>query len=124
MRAYAVGMYTNDSQVKMCQMCRKPSAYVDGVEIANFGMELPQLHLCLCRNCSSRYRQLRDSDKEGFKEKMRAALLGLDIQAAADSYEIILKKDASLSFTQTHIAEIQTLLRLMDEYGLPDAAGG
>lgn len=119
-RAYAVGMYTNDSQVKMCQMCRKPSDYVDAVEIANYGMELPQMHLCLCANCSRRYKQLRDSDKEGFKQKMKAALLGLDIKEEGDSYEIILEQDISVFFTQTHIAEIQALFQLIEEYGLPN----
>lgn len=118
-RAYAVGMYTNDGQVKMCQMCKKSSDYVDAVEIANYGMELPQMHLCLCVNCSRKYKELRDSDKEDFKQKMKVALLGLDIEEEKDSYEIILKQDTSVFFTQTHIAEIQTLLRLIDEYGLP-----
>lgn len=122
-RAYAVGMYTNDSQVKLCQMCKKPADFVDAIEIANFGMELSQMHLCLCRNCSGRYKQLRDSDKEGFLLQMKKALLNLDIQEEADRYEIILKQDVSLSFTQTHIAEIQTLLRLIDEYGLPNETG-
>lgn len=51
---------------------------------------------------------------------MKTALLGLDIQEEEDNYEIILNQDASLYFTQTHIAEIQTLLRLIDEYGLPN----
>lgn len=119
-RAYAIGMYTNEGQVKLCQMCRKPADFVDAVEIANYGMELPQMHLCLCGNCSSRYKQLRDADKEGFKQKMKAALLGLDIEEEEDSYEIVLNSDATLYFTQTHIAEIQTLLRLIDEYGLPN----
>lgn len=119
-RAYAIGMYTNDSQVKMCQMCKKPSDYVDAVEIANYGMELPQMHLCLCANCSRRYKELRDSDKEDFKQKMKVALLGLDTGEDEDSYEIMLKQDISVSFTQTHIAEIQILLRLIDKYGLPN----
>lgn len=119
-RAYAIGMYTNEGQVKLCQMCKKPSDYVDAVEIANYGIELPQMHLCLCRNCSSRYKQIRDSDKEGFKQKMKAALLGLDIEEEEDSYEIVLNSDSALYFTQTHIAEIQTLLSLIDKYGLPN----
>ena len=119
-RAYAVEMYTNDSQVKLCQMCKKPADFVDAVEIANFGMELPQMHLCLCGNCSRRYKQLRDSDKNVFKQKIKAALLAPDIEKEEDSYEIILKSSVSLYFTQTHIAEIQTLLRLIDKYGLPN----
>lgn len=119
-RAYAVGMYTNDGQVKMCQMCKQPSDYVDAIEIANYGMELPQMHLCLCGNCSSKYKHLRDFGKEGFKQKIKMALLGLDIEDEEDSYKIILNQDTSVFFTQTHIAEIQTLLRLIDEYGLPN----
>ena len=68
----------------------------------------------------SRYKELRDSDKEDFRQKMKVALLGLEIEEEEDSYEIILKQDTSVFFTQTHIAEIQTLLRLIDEYGLPN----
>lgn len=119
-RAYTMGMYTNKGQVKLCQMCKKPADYADAVEIANYGMELPQMHLCLCKNCSSRYKQLRDSDKEEFRQKMKEALLGLDIEEEEDSYEIVLNSEATLYFTQTHIAEIQILFRLIDEYGLPN----
>lgn len=118
--AYAVGMYTNKSQVKLCQMCKKPSDFVEAVEIANYGIELSQMHLCLCRNCGSRYKQFRESDKEGFKQKMKAELLGLNVEEEEESYEIVLDSEVTLYFTQTHIAEIQVLLRLIDEYGLPN----
>lgn len=51
---------------------------------------------------------------------MKEAFLDLDVEEEEDSYEIVLNSEATLFFTQTHTAEIQELLRLIDEYGLPN----
>jgi len=37
-----------------------------------------------------------------------------------EEFEIEIKPDCTIAFTQTHILEIQTLLGLIDEYGLPN----
>lgn len=116
-----MGMYQNDSDTLICQMCKKPAPYVDVTEIANYGIEMPQLNLCLCRNCSTRYKQFRDSNKERFKIAMTRALREIDISSPEESYEIALSSDTSIFFTQTHLAEVKEILSLLDEYGLPGA---
>lgn len=120
-RAYVTGMYMNDSHVKICQMCRKPSTRVTATEIANFGIELPQLNLCLCHNCSAEYKAFREGKKEAFKEAIKVAICSLSFEENSEEYEIQLGADKSLYFTETHVAEIQTILGLLSEYGVPNA---
>ena len=62
---------------------------------------------------------LRDGNKEEFKKQIRAALLSIDIEEYSDDYSIQFNEDTTLYFTQTHIAEIQEILRLLAEYGAP-----
>lgn len=120
MRSYAIGMYTNESNAHICQICKKPADFVEVVELANFGLELPQMHLCLCKNCASKYKSIRDNCKEDYKKQLRQAILAIDLDNANDEFEIRLNDDTTVSFTQTHLAEIQTLIMLIDEYGLPN----
>ena len=80
---------------------------------------MPQLNLCLCRECSAKYHAMRDGNKEEFKKQIRAALLSIDIEEYSDDYSIQFNEDTTLYFTQTHIAEIQEILRLLAEYGAP-----
>lgn len=101
-------------------MCREPAQYVEAVEIANFGLELPQMHLCLCKNCASKYKAIRDNHKEEYRRQVQQAIISMDLENADEEYEIGLSNDISIVFTQTHLVEIQTLLMLIDEYGLPD----
>ena len=119
-RAYVTGMYSNDSHVKICQMCKKPSSQVYVTELANYRIELPQMNLCLCPNCFGHYKSLRDNKKESFKEAMKVAMLSLNIEENSDEYEIQLNSDTFLYFTETHVAEIQTILGLISEYGVPN----
>jgi len=119
MRSYVIGMYTNESNAHICQICREPAQFVEAVEIANFGLELPQMHLCLCKNCASKYKSIRDNHKDDYKEKVHKAIVSMDIESA-EEFEIGINTDIMVSFTQTHLAEVQTLLMLIDEYGLPD----
>ena len=118
-RAYALGMYQNESDTQICQMCKKPASYIDVTEIANYGIEMPQLNLCLCRNCSSRYKQFRDGNKERFRVAMTEALCNIDIGNPAENYEISLSTDCSVFFTQTHLAEIKEILSLLERFGIP-----
>ena len=118
--AYVKGMYQNESEVLICQMCKKPADFVDVTEIANFGIELPQLHLCLCRNCASKYKMFRDVNKDRFKDSIRQAIQTLEITSISDDeYEVGINGDTSLFFTQTHVAEIQTIFELLSEFGVP-----
>ena len=118
-RAYVTGMYLNDSHIKICQMCKQPSSQVYVTEIANYGIELPQMNLCLCPTCAGKYKSLRDKNKEKFKDAMKVAICSLNIDENSEEYEIQLGADLSLYFTETHVAEIQTILGLLSEYGVP-----
>ena len=120
MRSYAIGMYTNESNAHICQICKEPAQFVEVVEIANFGLELPQMHLCLCKNCASKYKAIRDNHKDDYKTKIHEAIISMDLESADEEFEIGVNADVSVAFTQTHLAEVQILLRLIDEYGLPD----
>ncbi|MCB5288467.1 MAG: hypothetical protein LHW64_11805, partial [Candidatus Cloacimonetes bacterium] len=119
-KAYATGMYTNDSDVKICQMCKEPIGQAEVVEIANFGIELEQLNLCLCRNCAGKYKSLRDKKKVEFKKNIKSAIQQLNVDDDDQEYVIKFSSDLELDFTQIHVAEIQVIFSLLDEYGLPN----
>jgi hypothetical protein len=112
-------MYTNSSDVKICQACKQPIANIQVDQIANYGIEMPQLNLCMCNNCAAQYKAVRDGDKEVFRERMKNSILGLDISAEENEYIIQINADMSLHFTQTHVAELQEIFRLLNEYGVP-----
>jgi hypothetical protein len=118
-RAYAIGMYTNSSGVKICQACKQSSDNIQVDQIANYGIEMPQLNLCMCNNCAAKYKAVRDGNKDIFGDKMRNAILSLDISAYENECVIQINADLSLHFTQTHVAELQEIFRLLDEYGVP-----
>lgn len=120
MHAYVFGMYMNESNIDICQMCKEPAQFVEATEIANFGIELPQFHLCLCKNCASRYKAIRDSQKDRFKKEIHKLIISMDVEGEDELYEIGLNSECSIAFTQIHLAEVQILLSLIDEYGLPD----
>lgn len=122
-RSYVTGMYTNEGKMKLCQICMEPSDNIEATEIANYGMELSQMNLCLCTNCARNYKNIRDVNKEDFKKKMKEAIKGLDSREDADTYDVILDDNMTIHFTQTHLMEIQTLFQLIDEYGLPGSVG-
>jgi len=119
-RAYTIGMYTNDSNVRICQICREPIEFVEVTAIANYGIEMNQLNLCFCRNCASKYKMFRDHNKDSFKNEMKKAIYNLDIANNYGEYEIELNSETSIYFTQTHVAEIQEIFKLQDEYGISE----
>jgi hypothetical protein len=123
-RSYAMGMYTNESNVRVCQMCKEPIEQVEVTAIANFGIEMNQLNLCLCRNCAGKYKMLRDRNKEIFKNEIKEEILCWDVDdeyscGENGEYEIAIDLENSLNFTQTHLAEVQTIFKLLEKYGLP-----
>lgn len=118
-RAYTKGMYMNGDGINICQICRKPSRNVEAIEISNFGIELPQLNLSLCPDCARKYKNLRDVHKGEFRQDIAEAIRNLDINGDQEDYEIEIAPETTLHFTQTHIAEVKTILSLLDEYGVP-----
>lgn len=117
-RAYTMGMYTNDSNVCICQMCKQPSQLIDATEISNYGIEMSQLNLCLCPNCSRKYKLIRNHNKESFREQIKQAVKRIDIGIEVDEYELQINSEMSLFFTQTHVAELQTIFQLLEMYGI------
>ena len=123
-RSYAMGMYTNESNVRICQMCKEPIEQVEVTAIANYGIEMNQLNLCLCRNCAGKYKMLRDKNKDVFKNEILEEILCWDIDdeyayGENGEYEIAIDSENSIYFTQTHLAEVQTIFMLLDKYGVP-----
>jgi hypothetical protein len=121
-RSYAIGMYTNESNVIICQLCKEPMEQAEVTSISNYGIEMNQLNLCLCRNCAGKYKMLRDHNKDAFKQEIKKAICYLDTddERGYGEYEVELNSENSIYFTQTHLAEIQTIFELLDEYGLPE----
>lgn len=125
-RAYSHGMYENEGGAYICQMCKSGLPVANNhilseiTEIANFGIEMPQMNLCLCKNCAARYKQFRDGNKEQFRNEMKKAIREIDVSIPDDEYKIILSPDASVCFTQTHLAEVKEILSLLDQYGVPN----
>lgn len=119
-KAYTIGMYTNDSNIQICQICKEPIEFPEITAIANYGIEMNQLNLCLCKNCASKYKMFRDHNKDSFKNEIQKAICNLDIDNNYGEYEIELSSEISIYFTQTHIAEIQEIFKLLYEYGIPE----
>ena len=118
-REYSLGMYTNESNTQICQICKKRAIHPEAIELSNFGIEMPQLHICLCKDCASEYKRERDNNKDHFKTKISNKIRHINISSQADSYDIEITKKITVSFTQTHIAEIKEILDLIDRHGLP-----
>ena len=118
-RAYAIGMYSNETNNIICQLCKQKTEQAEVTAIANYGIELDQLNLCLCRNCAGKYKMMRDSNKENFKVEIRRQINNSYINKGLNEYIIELNSETRLHFTQTHMVEIQTIFKMLDEYGLP-----
>ena len=116
-KAYAQGMYTNSSNVTICQNCQRVTSMPRVHQISNYGIEMPQLNLCLCPECLARFEKV--CYKNGFNESMRKKILSVNVETNSDEYSIFITDELNLHFTQTHIAEIQIILKLLSEFGLP-----
>lgn len=120
-RTYVTGMYTNESDKIMCQMCKEPfdASYIEAIELANLGIELPQVHLCLCKNCAIDYKNIRDKNKEIYKAWVEKMIFDPTLSDEENGRELKLSDNASIKFTEMHLVEIQEILRLLEEYGVP-----
>jgi hypothetical protein len=90
-----------------CQICHKRRLYWDVTEIfENPKKELEQMNLSLCPNCASEYRQWRKDENlmSSFKTKILDANPEKDI--------VIMLGEKTVKFTNTHLAEIQEILKL------------
>ena len=120
-RSYVKGMYTNQFGKIICQSCRRvmTEKEIYAVEIANFGVEMEQLRLCLCPNCYQKYETIKKTRSEEYKTSIKRAMENAAISMREPYYKVSASMDMSLYFTQTHLAELQNILQLLDKYGVP-----
>lgn len=120
-RAYLKGMYTNQFGKIICQSCKRiiGEKEIYAVSIANFGVEMEQLNLCLCPNCYQKYEVIKKTRSDEYKDSIKRAVQNAIISQRAPYYKVSASKEMSLYFTQTHLAEIQNILQLLDKYGVP-----
>ena len=79
------------------------------------------MYLCLCPNCARKYKNYRN--QAGFKDSISEALADIWVDEDDDydeTYEVELSSDDSIFFNQIHISEIQEILSLLDNYGVPE----
>lgn len=119
-RQYISDMYTNNSGTCICQMCKQEADDFEATEIANLGVEMEPLHLCLCPGCAAQYRGLRDGKKESFKAELKDALQNAKQESSDGVWEALLPGDRIICFTETHLAEVQAILSLLEEHGVPN----
>lgn len=120
-KSYVRNMYTNQFGKTICQSCKKiiRDKTMNAVEIANYGVEMEQLALCLCPECYQRYENLKKKRSDQFKESIKRAIQNVFTLKSGQEYKVDISEDMSLSFTQTHAVEIQKIFQLLDEYGIP-----
>lgn len=108
-----------NSDFCFCQMCRKAKrkAYIEVTCIQQEpSLFLPQIYLSLCLECSKRFQGLRATKKSNFSRELFMKIINARITGSGsvivdmeDSF------DLSLSFTETHLAEIQAVLPKLNE---------
>lgn len=106
--------YTNDSGIVFCQCCRKSVMAPEVVEIKNVGLELPQMHICLCSECANIYRGKRASD-DNIEQRWSDALSKSNAEVEDDGggFPVKLYDDMTFYFTQHHLLEVKTIIDLL-----------
>lgn len=120
-RSYVQSMYTNQFGKIICQSCRRnvPERSLYAVTLANFGIEMEQLNLCLCPNCYQKYEGIKKTRSDEYKESLKRAIEHVSIEIKEPSYRVDASKEMPLFFTQTHLAELQNIFTMLDKYGVP-----
>lgn len=120
-RAYLRGMYTNQFGKIICQSCKRVMGEKEifAVAISNFGVDMEQLNLCLCPNCYQKYEAIKKTRSDEYKASIKRAMENATISMREPYYKVSASMDMSLYFTQTHLAEVQNILQLLDKYGVP-----
>lgn len=121
-KAYLHGMYRYDGSFKYaCQLCQDSCSSIERVQLFEENkVELDPMNLCMCPNCAAKYRNLRPNNviMSSFKQR----IIELNIHSIDDSLPIKIKwyGNDEIWFTQTHLAEIQELIKLSDEVDASD----
>ena len=115
-REGALSIYTPDGESHscFCQMCQTLKDY-RMMEVNNIEIEpnyyFPQLRIALCLECSKMFESLRNNTS--IREEYLSSIKNIQI-GSEGTVDIPLSQSEKLSFTATHLAEIQEILRLKD----------
>lgn len=110
-REYLWSMYGITNNKCICQMCQGIGSF-EAVQIERTTtLELDQINLCLCPTCAEKYRQLRSDDIfiDSFFESI------IDSDPFSDDPIEISCCNMEIYFTQTHLAEVQEILKFQSD---------
>jgi hypothetical protein len=112
-KEYIQANYRLASGKMACQMCHKFVPRTDTVEMfLDNDLELEPMHLCLCRNCSPEYREIRGDEEQS--EKFREKIEKMDVEVIHSNAPVEVRiGSARMWFTPLHFAEVKMLLELM-----------
>lgn len=114
LRLKTMKRYSPDEGVCFCQMCLTPKS-VNFIEVNNIQVKpkyyWAELRISLCLECSKKFEAMRAN--ESFYRRFLEALKCADV-FEDDSIEVEIANE-SITFTPTHLAEIQDILRMMPE---------
>lgn len=116
-RTYLKSMYwDNVTRKYACQLCHNGVENFEACQIEQklkSKYELDALHLCLCPACATKFRKLKNNDKE--YDKFFEPLKLLKHEMLTKGIETLSFYDGELWFTQVHLAEIIESLSLLEE---------
>lgn len=112
-RAYLMNMYrVNSSYRYACQLCHRSFSNVEMCQLEQKpDVELDPLNVCLCPNCATKFRALRN-DKHLAERLIDSILDVSENQIEENDHVSVAINDYDFWFTPTHIAEIIELLKL------------
>lgn len=113
-RTYLENMYSVMNNQYACQMCAKPVASYEAVQLEETtSLELEQMHICLCPTCATQFRAYRSnpSIQRGFLED----ILDTDYDQEEAISIPIGNDDSQIRFTQTHLAEVKEIMLLQNK---------
>lgn len=116
-RSYLKNMYGIESTNNVaCQLCHQERNSFEGSQLLDqLPKEISQLHLCLCPNCTRVFQNVRKDGNQLNEMLKQIKNLSQTEITSVDHIDIPIDQDNTLWFTQVHVAEIQEILKLVDD---------
>jgi hypothetical protein len=125
-REYLEGLYTNDDDQLICQMCerempftlRNGRYYFEAVQlIDDFKKESRELYVALCPVCAAKYKTLIKNHPASM-QSLQDALPTFEhnVDQALNIHDPKLP-ELSIRFTETHLEDIRTVMACENEFG-------
>ena len=118
-KVYLSGLYTNDDDKMICQMCENEMPfrllngeyYFEAVQIDdNYLAEMHQLNLALCPVCAAKYKYILKKDEDAL-EIFTSSLEEVDSPPFIFKYENKNGEDHSIRFVELHLDDVRTILK-------------